>query len=269
MVDRSAGVLTPVNQPVLIDGAEPQSWVGNRNGVLVLHGFTANPGSVRILAEAAADAGWSVELPLLPGHGTSIEDLIPKRFSDWLEAAEAALLRLQERCDRVVVMGLSLGASLTLFLGNSHPELAGLVCINPAVQAPPETIAAVQTMVDAGVKWTVGIGSDIADPNSFESAYEETPLEPLKSILVAAGNADFGPENLKQPLLLITSRQDHVVSPEDSVYLAANYGGDVDHLWLSRSFHVATRDYDRNLVTAAATTFAADRFAEAAAQPDT
>lgn len=118
-------------------------------------------------------------------------------------------------------------------------------------------------MVDAGVKWTVGIGSDVADPNSFENAYEETPLEPLLSLLIAADSVEFGPEDLKQPLLLVTSRQDHVVSPEDSVYLAANYGGTVDHLWLSRSFHVATRDYDRHLVTATAIAFASDRFAEA------
>ncbi|MCB1026615.1 MAG: alpha/beta fold hydrolase [Microthrixaceae bacterium] len=247
----------------LLEGAEPQSWHGDRNGVLVLHGFTANPSSVRILADAAAEAGWSVELPLLPGHGTTIDDLIPTRFADWLDAAEAALVRLQQRCDRVVVMGLSMGGSLTLSLASTHPELAGLVCINPAVQAPPETIAAVQTMVDAGVKWTVGIGSDVADPNSFENAYEETPLEPLLSLLIAADSVEFGPEDLKQPLLLVTSRQDHVVSPEDSVYLAANYGGTVDHLWLSRSFHVATRDYDRHLVTATAIAFASDRFAEA------
>jgi carboxylesterase len=51
--------------------------------------------------------------------------------------------------------------------------------------------------------------------------------------------------DLTQPLLLITSRQDHVVEPANSEHLAATYGGDVEHVWLERSYHVATQDYDR------------------------
>ena len=54
------------------------------------------------------------------------------------------------------------------------------------------------------------------------------------------------------PLLLFTSRQDHVVDPADSEYLAAHYGGPVDHRWLERSYHVATQDYDRDDIIAAA-----------------
>ncbi len=49
---------------------------------------------------------------------------------------------------------------------------------------------------------------------------------------------------LTMPLLLITSRQDHVVEPSNSEHLAVNYGGQVEHVWLERSYHVATQDYD-------------------------
>ena len=45
---------------------------------------------------------------------------------------------------------------------------------------------------------------------------------------------------LTMPLLLFTSRQDHVVEPTQSEYLAGTYGGAVDHRWLERSYHVAT-----------------------------
>ena len=55
---------------------------------------------------------------------------------------------------------------------------------------------------------------------------------------------------LTVPLRLFTSRNDHVVPPSDSEHLAANVAGPVEHTWLERSFHVATRDYDRDLVTA-------------------
>jgi len=56
----------------------------------VLHGFTGNPQSMRGLAVALADAGLTVEMPLLPGHGTAVEDMVPTRWEHWSGAAEAA-----------------------------------------------------------------------------------------------------------------------------------------------------------------------------------
>ena len=71
-----------VTAPIL-PGAEPWSAAGGSHGVLVLHGFTGNPQSMRPLAEACAAAGFTVELPLLPGHGTAVEDMVPTRWEDW------------------------------------------------------------------------------------------------------------------------------------------------------------------------------------------
>jgi len=61
---------------------------------------------------------------------------------------------------------------------------------------------------------------------------------------------------LHQPLLVFTSRQDHTVEPAQSDYLAAHYGGPVDHRWLERSYHVATQDFDRDIIDVAAVDFA-------------
>ena len=74
----------------IIPGAEPYSATGDARGALVLHGFTGNPQSMRGLALALADAGFTVEMPLLPGHGTEIADMLPTRWEDWSDAAEAA-----------------------------------------------------------------------------------------------------------------------------------------------------------------------------------
>jgi carboxylesterase len=71
--------MTPTRDD-LIPGAEPFSAAGGPAGVLVLHGFTGNPQSMRGLAEAFAATGFTVELPLLPGHGTKVEDMIPTRW---------------------------------------------------------------------------------------------------------------------------------------------------------------------------------------------
>src|SRR5690349_17638544 len=122
----------------IIPGAEPMSVEGGPVGVLVLHGFTGNPQSMRPLAEGFAAAGYSVEMPLLTGHGTVVEDMLDTTWADWSADAEAAYQRLAARTETVVVAGLSMGGSLTLWLATQHPELPGIICVNPATQAAVE-----------------------------------------------------------------------------------------------------------------------------------
>ena len=119
----------------IIPGAEPFSADGGPHGALVLHGFTGNPGSMRGLAEALAAAGFTVELPLLPGHGTTVEDMIPTGWADWSAAPRRRTGSSRARCEQVVVAGLSMGGTLTSWLAAEHPEIAGIVCINAVVTA--------------------------------------------------------------------------------------------------------------------------------------
>ena len=163
-----------MSHPVLPE-AEPLSHVGaGPHGALVIHGYTGNPSSMRELAEAFVAAGLHVEMPRLPGHGTHIDDMIPTGWPDYVAEAEAAYQRLAARADKVVVAGLSMGGALTLRMGASHPEIAGLICINAAT-APiglEDMVPIMNEMLDGGDEVAPGIGSDIADPDVTESAYE-------------------------------------------------------------------------------------------------
>ena len=173
-------------------------------------------------------------------------------WADWSAAAEAAYQRLAERTDQVVVAGLSMGGSLTLWTALAHPEVAGIVCINPATRPQAaDVIEMVTELVEEGNEVMPGIGGDIADPDVVESAYPGTPLRALLSFQTEglAAMADRYGE-LTMPGLVITSRQDHVVDPSDSEHLAASLGGEVEHVWLERSYHVATQDYDRDDIVA-------------------
>jgi carboxylesterase len=251
-----------MTQPI-IAGAEPWSHVaaGNgtdgRSGAVVIHGFTGNPASMRGVAEALADAGLHIELPLLPGHGTAVDDMLPTRWSDWAGEAEAAYQRLRKRADHIVVVGLSMGGALTLRLGADHPDIAGLVCINPVTQPQaPEIVEMLRGMV-ADTPVLPGIGSDIADPDAKESAYEGTPLEPLLSLLLdGVGPLSHEYPQIRVPLLLLSSPQDHVVEPAQSDFLADTYGGPVERISLDRSYHVATQDYDKDLIISSTIEFA-------------
>lgn len=232
----------------IIPGAEPMSVDGGPVGVLVLHGFTGNPQSVRPLAEAAAAAGHTVEMPLLSGHGTRIEDMLATRWSDWSADAEAAYGKLAARTEKVVVAGLSMGGSLTCWLASRHPEIAGIVCVNPATRAAPEVREFIQSLVDAGEEVMDGIGSDVCRPDVEELAYKGTPLAPLLSLFDAANELDGAFARISCPLLLFTSPEDHVVPPTDSDFLAECVAGPVERVSCDRSYHVATIDHDRDMI---------------------
>ncbi|MEX0848041.1 MAG: alpha/beta fold hydrolase [Ilumatobacteraceae bacterium] len=244
----------------LIPGAEPWTHVadGASAGVLVLHGFTGNPSSMRGMAEAFAAAGLHVEMPRLPGHGTTIDDMLTTTWPDWLGEAEAAYARLAERASVIVVAGLSMGGAITLHIGSLHPDVAGLVCVNPAAQPlPAELMTMLLGMLDDGTTVMPGIGSDIADPGVVESAYDGAPLPQLLSLTNdgLAPLAELLPE-MTVPLLLINSRNDHVVDPGQAEFLAATYGGPVERVTLERSFHVATQDLEKDIVFARSVEFA-------------
>ncbi len=228
-------------------------------GVLVIHGFTGNPISMRGLADTMATAGHHVEMPLLAGHGTTIDDMLDTTWGDWTADVAAAHLRLAARSEQIVVMGLSMGGTLTLWAGLNLGDVVGLVCVNPATMPPPaEVLEMIGDMIADGTEIAPAISGDIADPDGEENGYDGTPLRAVLSMMtdgVPSLAGRYG--ELTMPLLLITSRQDHTVEPANSELLAATYGGEVDHVWLERSYHVATLDYDADDINRRAVEFVA------------
>jgi carboxylesterase len=242
----------------ILPGAEPWSHVASDGapGVLCIHGFTGNPSSMRGVAEAFAAAGFHVELPRLPGHGTHVDEMLPTGWPEWTGEAEAAYQRLAARTSKVVVAGLSMGGALTLWVGQQHPEVCGLVCVNPAtMRQPDEVVEMLQDFLQQGMEVMPGIGSDIADPDVKETAYEGAPIRPLLSLVDGLGVLAEEYPSMRTPLLLLTSPQDHVVPQEHMDFLANTYGGPVERVLLERSYHVATMDYDKELIFERAVAF--------------
>jgi carboxylesterase len=187
--------------------------------------------------------------------------MLDTRWDDWAGTVSASLTALAARVERIVLVGQSMGATLVLDAALSaafgEAELSGVVCINPLTQIrDSDTMAMLDDFLDDGVVIAPGGPSDIADPDGHDIAYSATPLAPLRSLMydgVVPITDRFG--ELTVPLRLFTSRNDHVVPPSDSEHLAAAYGGPVSHTWLERSFHVASRDLERELVIAGVVEF--------------
>lgn len=240
----------------VLPGAEPQSWAGGAAGALVIHGFTGCPQSMRSLAQAFADAGFTTELPRLPGHGTTIQDMLTTSWEDWSSAVDAAYQDLAARCESVVVAGLSMGGTLAVWLCAQHPEIAGCVAINAAVMPQPELAELLVPLLEAGEETFDAVGNDIAKEGVVELAYDRTPLAPLASLGAAIDDLQPRLAAIRCPVLILTSPQDHVVPPASSDHLAAGVSGPVERISLERSYHVATLDHDAELIESEAVAFA-------------
>lgn len=244
-----------VMQPIL-PGAEPFSAIGGPDGVLVLHGFTGSPHEMRGVAEQLADAGFTVDLPLLPGHGTDISDLVPLRWADWARAAEDAYLDLSARCRQVVVFGLSMGGALACRLASSHPEIVGLVLVNPFVEAPDaELRGALEELQRSGTEVLTATDTDIADDSVRVVSYGAMAVAPTLSLFDGVEEIAGLLHEVRCPVLLFSSRNDHVLPSSNGDLLEAKVGGRLERVWCERSFHVATLDFDRDEIEARTVTF--------------
>lgn len=214
-----------------------------RPGVLLLHGLTGSTQSVAGLRAALEAAGFDVEAPMLPGHGTTPEDLAGCGWGDWAAAAEEAF----ERLDRpMVCAGLSMGGALAANVAAAHPEVVGLAVVNPLVDPPaPSFRDLLEQLLEAGERFLPGIGSDIADPHGKEVAYDRLPVAAVLSM--SRGLVELQPRlaEVRCPVLILTSRHDHVVPHVSSDVLAGAVSGPVERVWLENSQHVATLDVDR------------------------
>lgn len=243
-------------EPELIPGAEPLFHEGGRIGTLVLHGFTGNPVTMRPLAEAFVEAGFTVSMPRLPGHGTTVEDMDTTSWADWSAEVERAYTELAGVTEMVVVAGLSMGGTLACWLAARHPEIAGLVLINAAVKPyDPDSRTFVQAMLEAGDRIAPGVGSDIADPDAYEPAYDGSPLEGLLSLFDAVSELQEDLPGITCPAIVMQAPNDHVVDPSAADHLAGALGGPVERVSLDRSYHVATLDYDKELIQERAVEF--------------
>ena len=228
---------------VTLPGAAPFAADGGSVGVLVQHGFTGSPAGVRPWAEHLAAAGYTVRAPLLPGHGTSWQDCNRTTWRDWYAAAEAAYDELAARCESVFVAGLSMGGTLVTRLAQQRP-VAGMVLVNPSY-ATERLDARFARYIAWAVPSRPGIASDIKKPGVSEVAYDRTPVRAFVSLQNLWGVVREDMSEVRCPVLLYRSAEDHVVEPLSGKLLHARATRTrVREVVLTDSYHVATLDND-------------------------
>ncbi|MEV7864862.1 alpha/beta fold hydrolase [Streptomyces sp. NPDC088124] len=241
--------------PVL-PGAEPYRHEGGEVGVLLCHGFTGSPQSLRPWAEYLAGHGLTVSLPLLPGHGTRWQDMRLTGWQDWYAEVDRALRELLERCERVFVLGLSMGGALALRLAALHGRsVSGVVVVNPGIKVHGAAAYALPVLRHF-VATTKGLTSDIAKEGGAEVGYDRVPLHCAHSLRNFFRLVDASLPQVNQPLLLLHSAVDHVVPPADSARILGRVSSaDVREVLLEQSYHVATLDHDAERIFEESLTF--------------
>lgn len=218
-------------------------WPGGPVGVLMIHGYTATTAEVRPLGKLLHERGYTVAGPLLPGHGTTPQDLNRQRWTDWTATVEQAYRELAARCERVFIAGESMGAVLALYLASEHPELEGLMLYAPALQVPRDRVILgrlLQHITPIRPKPAKG------KPTVADTRWKGYTVNGVRA---AVQLFDLQQETLRrlervhQPLLILQGRLDVTIDPRSGeTILRQVRSTEKDLYWLEDSTHCVILD---------------------------
>lgn len=125
------GFIMPMNSRI-----DPSGFYleGGKVAALLLHGFTGSPAEMRLVGDNLHQYGLTVSAPLLPGHGTTAEDLNNYGWNDWVMAATEAFEDIREKRNHIFIAGLSMGSLLTLYLAGQRQDAEGIIVYSAALE---------------------------------------------------------------------------------------------------------------------------------------
>jgi len=224
---------------------------GGSVGVLLIHGFTGSPPEMRLVGDYLHQRGFAVSGPLLPGHGTSVDDMNRCRWTDWVDHAERALADLQARCEAVFIGGLSMGSLLTLYLAAQHPEVPGAFLYSPATIVADRLIHLTPVLKYLIPKKRKSDENDLTDPKADLRvwSYEEDPVSAAHELLKLIRQVRQLLPQVTCPLLIVYSTLDQAIHPNSARYTYERVGSaDKKLVTLHHSGHAITVDSEWEIV---------------------
>jgi len=209
-------------------GNEEFFFQGGKQGVVLVHGYTGAPGEMRLLGEYLHQQGLTVLGVRLAGHGTTPQDLNKTKWQDWYKAVSDGVYRLQAGCDRVSIVGLSMGGLLTI------KAAAELPVAKAAILAAPIYVC------DRRAPYLPLL--------RFFIRYHMMPVKPLSSLfeLVDLCKKKYL-QSIKIPCLVMQSKVEHTVKPASAQYIYDHLGtADKKLVWYHHSGHILTLDNERD-----------------------
>jgi carboxylesterase len=218
-------------------------------GILLVHGFTGSPASMRPWAEYLNQHGYTVTVPLLPGHGTRPEDLNMVKWQEWPAKVENDLNVLLQSCEKVFICGLSMGGGTVLNVATRYSkQLAGIILVSPMIHVKlvPHQLAWV---ISRFQKMRDSVGDDIKRPGITEWGYDSLPAVGVHQLLKMLSYTRKRLHDVTAPLQLFHSVDDHTLPVSNTEIILAGVGSrEKNRIELVNSYHVATLDYDQEII---------------------
>lgn len=227
-----------------------------RVGVLLVHGFTGAPPSMRPWGEFLLSKGYTVRVPLLPGHGTKPENLNEVKWQEWPAKVQSELEELFKECDQVFIAGLSMGGGTTLYIAEENNDrLAGIILVNPMIHLP-NVSPSVAYVLSRLQKLRKSVGNDIKRPGISEHGYDALPTRGIHQLLIMLKITRKNLGKVTLPIQLFHSVDDHTLPVSNTEIIMAGVGSvNKSRIELVNSYHVATLDYDQEFIFANSLTF--------------
>ncbi|MBE0682403.1 MAG: alpha/beta fold hydrolase [Anaerolineales bacterium] len=239
----------------IIPTTEPFFLPGGRTGVLLTHGFTGAPKEMRWMGDYLNEQGYTCLGIRLAGHATDPEDMIRSHWTDWAASVEDGFHLLSGSVDRIFLAGLSMGGVLSLLM-STRLDAAGVVAMSTPYKLPDDPrlrhIEWISRIVSYMPKSDEEPGASWFDKESFKDhvSYPQNPVRSIGELNKLLGEMRAALPNLHVPVLLIHSRDDKYVLPENMEMIFADLKNTSDKtkVYITGSGHVVTRDAARQQV---------------------
>lgn len=225
------------------------SGVNREIGVVLVHGYTGSPAAMRPWAEFLNQNGYTVRVPLLPGHGTKPEDLNEIKWEQWPAKVEAEIAELQKTCNKIFICGLSMGGGTTLHIAaKASNKLTGIILVNPMIHVAfigPK----IAFFLSRLQKLRKSVGDDIKRPGVTEWGYDALPTRGVYELLKMLKYTRERLHDVTVPMQLFHSVDDHTLPVSNTEIVMKSVGSRIkQRIELTNSYHVATIDYDAEII---------------------
>lgn len=233
----------------ILPGAEPFRFDGGDDGVLMIHGFSGSPASLRPMGVWLAEQGVSILGLRLPGHGTDLRDFATRPWHEWVAAVDDAFDDLRSRCSRALVVAQSFGAALGVHLAAQRSaEVDGLALLSPYLFDARLMVLPVARFVKRRSK---AVGDDIARPGVTELAYPEVPIPALLTMAEFLKIARRDLPTVVAPALVFRPGRDHTIPRSNARRVLDALGSPRKGLVeCPDSYHVISLDHDAPMAQA-------------------
>jgi carboxylesterase len=219
----------------------------NSEAVLLIHGWTSVPYELRRLGTHLNKSGYTVQAPLLSGHGTVPKNLENIRWTDWLKDVSLAYAELEKNHKKVYVIGTSIGANLSVMLAKNNPQIAGLVLLAMPYKIRLERWGVLFAKFLRLFKkynrkrYLPGFGSTANVTRSI--SYQVFPIESALEVPKLTKICRKILKEVRQPCYIMQSTGDYIVSWRSLDQIYAKIGSEIKKKkYIKRAYHTFITD---------------------------